>query len=163
MARKPDDSTVVELRRRERAKFRSLRETYVACKLLAEQVWGEELDKAAKEQQELAERMRDRGGLVTEGEDETWLQSAREIHVPLFTPRDRLQFIKEATVAIKMAAEKMGVVLTSPLAVEDPSDAGWMEVTSNEDETNERRVFKREPLSEFPAPLLREQEEQFNG
>ena len=99
-----------ELRRIERMKWAELQRVYERCKAIAEQTWWATLTNAETEQQQLAERMRDR--MVSAFHTETEMIQpgtkilAREIPVPLLTPRDRLQFIKEATVALFIEAGK---------------------------------------------------------
>jgi hypothetical protein len=39
---------------------------------------------------------------------------ASEIHVPVFTPRDRLQFLKEVSVTLLIEASKRGLSVTQP-------------------------------------------------
>lgn len=106
----------------ERAQWKQLREVYRRCVAIAEDVWAEKLDQAQAEQILLAEEMRDRAEAVetpqtvtadprymVKGTAEVFTPPAtqwipREIPVPLFTPRDRLQFIKECAVALFIEA-----------------------------------------------------------
>jgi hypothetical protein len=89
------------------------------CKEIAVRVWGADLDAAVEAQQKLAEQMRDRTVPRIEGEM-TWRVSG-ELHVPCFTPRDRLQFIKEAAATYLIGTEKRGLTVTPEDApVPDP-------------------------------------------
>lgn len=121
----------------ERAQWRQLREVYRRCVAIAEDVWAEKLDQAQAEQILLAEEMRDRAEAIETPQTVTtdprymvkggaevftppvtqWIP--REIPVPLFTPRDRLQFIKEVTVALLIEAGKRSLPATPEGAREE--------------------------------------------
>ena len=101
----------------ERLAWWKLRAVYERCIAIAEQVWEERLDTAQCVQQNLAEEMRDR--TRTQSAD-TGLPSERqplyrasvEIPVPLFTPRDRQQFIKEVATTLLIEANRRGLNAT---------------------------------------------------
>ena len=82
---------------RERAEWAELQHVYERCIAIAEHLWDEKLAVAQHRQLLLAEAMRDR--TAEHG-------SPREIPVPLFTPRDRLQFLKEVSTALLIDAGK---------------------------------------------------------
>lgn len=95
----------------ERRKWREARAIYEQTLQLVEQIWGDRLNAAQLKQQNLAEEMRDRR-VPLSASDPGDLEGAlwgREIPVPLFTPRDRLQFLKEATTAFLIFGEKRGL------------------------------------------------------
>jgi len=109
-----------------------------------EQVWGDRLDAAQMMQQELAEEMRDRVGgshwadaVDTDGNKipgmMRMVSEGGEIPTPLFTPRDRVQFLKEATVAFLIFGEKRGLSAT-PEPKEDTPPA--IEAASGTDEAS---------------------------
>jgi hypothetical protein len=99
----------------ERRRWRELRNTYERCVAISEQIWSPKLEAAAAQQQTLAEQMRDRPIKMTIEEPGTWSDEQiaavlsrcdSSIPVPLFTPRDRLQFLKEAAVALLISADR---------------------------------------------------------
>jgi hypothetical protein len=104
----------------------ALAKTYEECARLAAHVWDDQLAAAMTAQQTLAETMRDRAGMtVVTGRDE--VENAitsefypRDIPVPLFTPRDRLQFLKEVSVTLLIEASKRGLSVTEPEDVGPP-------------------------------------------
>lgn len=92
---------------RERTDWAELKHIYERCVAIAEKVWTAKLDTAAAQQQALAEAMRDRGGIwYQDANAEPRVIEGQEIHVPLFTPRDRLQFLKEASVSLLISADR---------------------------------------------------------
>jgi hypothetical protein len=97
-------------RRRERADWLQLYRIYERCVEIAEVVWGAKLETASAQQQTLAEQMRDR--MI---QDPSWPGPIHhEIPVPLFTPRDRIQFIKEVAVSLNISAEHKGLTVLFP-------------------------------------------------
>lgn len=82
---------------RERADWAELQHIYERCVAIAEHLWNDRLAIAQHQQYKLAEAMRDRV---------TPYGSPKEIPVPLFTPRDRLQFLKEVSTALLIDAGK---------------------------------------------------------
>jgi hypothetical protein len=115
----------------ERLAWWQLRELYERCKAIAEQVWKDDLDHAQQEQEDLAKAMRDRAAQVTTAQavspDPRYAVKGQavevvtpanvqtvplEIPVPLFTPRDRVGFIKEATVALLIEANRRNLTTT---------------------------------------------------
>ncbi len=143
MSGEPDEAYAKRINY-ERAGWRQLRETYRRCVLIAEEEWRERLDKAQEEQQQLAEDMRDRAVSIQTQIDASVGGKAdqfrvkgepadrspvfvpgpvhvetREIVVPLFTPRDRVQFIKEAAVTLLIEAGRRQLAAT-PEAAKEP-------------------------------------------
>ena len=137
----------------ERQKWAELRETYRRCILIAEEAWQDRLDKAQAEQRSLSEQMRDRGEVVEVQPAKTTAARAqlrvkgdqtspveafspvlqtvpREIHVGLFTPRDRLQFIKESAVSLLISADRRNLTAT-PEPKDDASSIDRLEVARN--------------------------------
>jgi hypothetical protein len=98
----------------ERRKWRDAKAIYEQTLQLVEAIWGDRLDAAQQTQQALAEDMRDRTargdvGQVAGMSYEILPGRGAEIPVPLFTPRDRVQFLKEATTAFLIFGEKRGL------------------------------------------------------
>lgn len=97
----------------ERLEWWRLRAVYERCVAIAEQVWEDRLDAAQIIQQTLAEQMRDRGLTETViGPAGEHVSCAAEIPVPLFTPRDREQFIKEVATTLLIEANRRGLNAT---------------------------------------------------
>jgi len=130
----------IKVKVEERRRWCEARDTYERSLKVMEQVWGDRLDAAQLTQQKLAEEMRDReeSRHYTDGKLVSVLPG--EIPVPLFTPRDRVQFLKEATVAFLIFGEKRGLSATpepkedTPTAVEAASgtDEGLLDVEASE-------------------------------
>lgn len=97
----------------ERRKWREARAIYEQTLQLVEAIWGDRLNAAQLKQQNLAEEMRDRAlwdkPTVEQGMRGEIPVRFAEIPVPLFTPRDRVQFLKEATTAFLIFGEKRGL------------------------------------------------------
>jgi hypothetical protein len=110
----------------ERRRWRELRDTYERCVLVAEQVWNDKLRVAEVDQRVLAVMMRDRAW-ADQPEDTPEVDFLdRGIPVPLFTPRDRLQFLKEVTTTLLIEASRRNLTATpEPKEEADPltSDA----------------------------------------
>lgn len=110
----PDERDVRRERERriaalqERADWVQLYRIYERCVGIAEKIWNEKLETAAAQQQALAEAMRDRYRLVPDGNPEMFAPKRQgvEIPVPLFTPRDRLQFVKEVGATLLISADR---------------------------------------------------------
>lgn len=83
----------------ERLAWWRLREVYERCKLIAEQVWKEDLDAAESAQRSSA--------------------ASLMMSVPLGAPLDRVRFLKEATVALLVEAGKRNLTAT-PEPKEEP-------------------------------------------
>lgn len=94
----------------ERRRWAEYDRTYRRCLAIAEDVWAERLDAAQQAQQKLAEEMRDRQR--PRGID---VLDAVAIPVPLFTPRDRLEFLGRATTNLMIGTEKRGLTVTPEL------------------------------------------------
>lgn len=121
----------------ERRKWREARAIYEQTLQLVEQIWGDRLNAAQLKQQNLAEEMRDREAVTvientdSHTTDASWPGQAprseifdRGIPVPLFTPRDRVQFLKEATTAFLIFGEKRGLqALPKDAPAEQPEAA----------------------------------------
>lgn len=98
----------------ERARWAEFTRIYDRCVAIADSIWGERLDSAQVVQQQLAEGMRDRGVRFLMGEKPSdLLRTDGAINVPLFTPRDREQFIKEASVTLFIEACKRNLTARS--------------------------------------------------
>jgi hypothetical protein len=120
----------------ERRKWRELRDTYERCVLIAKQVWSAELTEAEIEQKILAEQMRDRlpcAGAVIPGQN-------AEIPTPLFTPRDRLQFLKEVATTLLISADRRNLP-ASP----EPKEGGDLR------ESPSQAIVSNAPLAEEPT------------
>jgi hypothetical protein len=128
----------------ERSEWLNLWRTYERCVEIAELVWTTRLDGDTKAQQALAENMRDRivsfgensEDVTVEGGTKTFRcrrcgatsqffphhacsardggRSVGEIPVPLFTPRDRAQLIKEAAARLLICADRRGLGVRYP-------------------------------------------------
>lgn len=108
----------------ERAAWASLWRSYERCVEIAELVWSSRLDGDMKAQQALAIEMRDRElRFRVEGSDFTMTDEAAtvlasrldaSIPVPLFTPRDRAQFIKEAAATLLISADRKNLSVRFP-------------------------------------------------
>ena len=97
----------------EKLRWAEYEATYRECLRIAESVWVDRLTVATLEQQKLAESMRDRVAVVIPGTGDVGDTTVdAELHVPLFTPRDRLQFLKEATAALSAGAERRNMWVT---------------------------------------------------
>ena len=135
----------------ERRRWAELARTYERCIQIADSMWGAQLEDASRQQQALAEAMRDRGSVhVTPAEDEasSYGESSGDqmaffdhgIPVPLFTPRDRVQFLKEAAVALLIESGKRGLTVTpevkEPDAPQKADEAQPHEAGSGVDETD---------------------------
>jgi hypothetical protein len=114
----------------ERARWIELRDIYARCIAIAELLWDERLIEAALKQQQLAETMRDRS-LTVETQTERMVDPryavkgqpptmtipgastvGREIPVPLFTPRDRLEFLGREAAKLLIYAERRNFTVT---------------------------------------------------
>lgn len=91
----------------ERADWAEMQHVYERCVAIAEKVWQEKIDTASAQQQTLAEQMRDRVWPTSYG------VYPREIPVPLFTPRDRVQFVKEVATTLFIEAGSRNRNLTA--------------------------------------------------
>lgn len=89
---------------RERRAWAELYHTYDRCVVIAESLWDKRLDDATAQQQALTEAMRDR--MVEFPYMGVGDLRHSEILVPLFTPRDRLQFIKEVAATLLISADR---------------------------------------------------------
>lgn len=101
----------------ERNEWLQLWRIYERCVDIAHKVWDAKLDAASAQQQTLAEQMRDRAVMrIADGpaDDATLTEEERAIAVPLFTPRDRLQFIKEVAVNLTISAGQRGLSIRFP-------------------------------------------------
>jgi len=100
----------------ERAEWLQLWRIYERCVDIAHKVWDAKLETASAQQQTLAEQMRDRTKPMTytTGIPIPHMVSDCSIPVPLFTPRDRLQFIKEVAVNLTISAGQRGLSIRFP-------------------------------------------------
>lgn len=95
----------------ERRRWWDLEESARRCIAISEHLWDGRLAAAMKVQQELAVTMRDRTapGVRATGKE---YEQDRHVPVPLFTPRDRLQFLKEFAVTLLISARQNGLPVT---------------------------------------------------
>jgi len=99
-------------RKNERAQWAQLYRIYERCVEITEKVWSARLDAAQEVQQDLAEEMRDR--LRFDNKDGRVLVHEGVIPVPLFTPRDRLQFLKECAATLLISADRRSLTVLFP-------------------------------------------------
>ena len=95
-------------RERERQAWGELYRTYMRCIEIADAIWGDRLQDAQADQAALAETMADR----LTGTEQWSGDSA--IRVPLFTPRDRQQFIKEVAATLLISADRKNLTVLFP-------------------------------------------------
>lgn len=107
----------------ERRRWWELRAVYERCVAIADQVWNERLAVAQIAQEAIAQGMRDRGSEGNAG--------GLGIPVPLFTPRDREQFIKEVATTLLIEANRRGLNATPE---PKPQEAPAIEAASGTDE-----------------------------
>lgn len=113
----------------ERRAWLTLWRTYERCVEISERVWTAKLEKASAQQQELAIQMRAHRinepvpPSVVEREITGYLIEQRDgsIPVPLFTPRDRVQFVKEVAATLLISADRQNLHVYFP---KDKPDAG---------------------------------------
>ena len=101
----------------ERNEWLQLWRIYERCVDIAHKVWDAKLDAASAQQQTLAEQMRDRNKWNNTPEEvplEYVSALDGAIPVPLFTPRDQLQFIKEVAVNLTISAGQRGLSIRFP-------------------------------------------------
>ena len=124
-----ENARAAAAKKNERAEWAQLYRIYERCVEIAEKVWTDRLDAAQITQQQLTEEMRDRAPEIRSKPSTTMgtLTAAtelelvdRSIPVPLFTPRDRLQFLKEATATLFIEAGSRNRNLTVLFAKEVP-------------------------------------------
>lgn len=108
-AEERDRQERIKARIAERARWAEFQRIYDRCVAIADATWSDRLDSAQLVQNDLAEGMRDRrrDGVVP-----------AEIPVPLFTPRDREQFIKEVAATLLISADRRNLT-----ALPEPKDA----------------------------------------
>jgi len=107
-------------RAEERAAWANLYHVYTRCVEIAEKVWEGKLAVAKLDQQQLAETMRDRSAQIALTVPENALDVVdASIPVPLFTPRDRMQFIKEVGATLLISADKRNLMVRFPKEVSD--------------------------------------------
>lgn len=111
-AEERDRQERIKARIAERARWAEFQRIQERCIAIAEAIWNPRLDIAEAKQRRLAEEMRDRtftsGGAITDyGESlrtEGYAGEEKAIPVPLLTPRDRQQFIKEVAAGYSIDA-----------------------------------------------------------
>jgi len=140
--------------------WKALAATYAQCVDVAIEQWDGMIGLASAAQQKLAEEMRDRKNAHGEFplSDGTLVEIPvpREIHVSVFTPRDRLQFLKEVSVTLLIEASKRG------LSVTEPEDVGPMVKPFGKDKGTPLTSMSTEDLEssiawlrEHPAQLVK--------
>jgi hypothetical protein len=95
----------------ERRRWWELAETYRRCVQIAGETWETDLDIAQLEQRELAIAMRDRTAPGVRATGKTY-DADKHIPVPLFTPRDRVQFLKEVATTLLISADRQNLPVT---------------------------------------------------
>ena len=90
------------------------------CVQISERIWTKRLMDASAEQQALAETMRDRDWMLSLDDHNIAHEVGKAIPVPLFTPRDRVQLIKEYAVHLGITAAQRGLSVTEPEDVGPP-------------------------------------------
>lgn len=109
-AEQVEQRKIVAARLEERRRWAEFQRIYERCVAIADVTWNDRLDAAQFAQESIAQMMRDR----TEFEGTV----ERAIPVPLFTPRDREQFIKEVAATLLISADRRGLT-----AMPEPKDA----------------------------------------
>lgn len=118
-----------EARKLERQRWAELYHIYERCVEISETIWGERLDAAQATQQGIAETMRDR---IRERTSDIVSGFDGSIPVPLFTPRDRQQFVKEVAATLLISADRRNLTVQFP---EEPAPASdGVEAASGVDE-----------------------------
>ena len=106
---------------RERRAWAELYHIYDRCVAIAETVWDERLDSAQGVQHTLAEQMRERGARrYDDPNGEPRVTEGLSIPVPLFTPRDRLQFLKEVAATLLISADRRNLTALYKDAIGEP-------------------------------------------
>ena len=126
-AQKRDEAATME-----RSRWRELYGMYERCVEISETIWGERLDAAQEVQQGIAERMRDRGMQIPGNAPfAAHVNPHGEIPVPLFTPRDRQQFVKEVAATLLISADRRNLTVQFP---KEPPTESQPEAASGADE-----------------------------
>lgn len=139
----------------ERRRWAELARTYARCLDIVEQVWTERLNGAQLTQQVLAEEMRDRHAENPQARE--WSRES-SIPVPLFTPRDRQQFLKEATATLLISADRRNLTVTPEVkreAHEAPEAASAADETEPDAEAQGLDAAGTRPDAEAPAGVAR--------
>lgn len=97
-----------DAKRRERDDWLQLYRIGQRCIEIADKLWGQRLADASAAQQTLSEQMRDRQSADPLG------PVHHEIPVPLFTQRDRAQFIKEVAATLLISADRRNLSVHFP-------------------------------------------------
>lgn len=95
----------------ERRRWWELEETYRRCVAIADTIWRSRLVDAAAEQDALAIEMRN---LIAKGKRATGAEYEidKGIPVPLLTPRDQLQFVKEVAATLLISTDRRNLPVT---------------------------------------------------
>lgn len=103
----------------ERAAWAELFHTYERCVEIAERVWKARIEDASAQQHALAAQMRDR---PTSNHVDAAMGRITDagIPVPLFTPRDRQQFVKEVAATLLIGADRRNLTVLYPREPETP-------------------------------------------
>jgi len=97
----------------ERSEWLQFWRIYERCVDIAHKVWDAKIEDATAQQRELAKSMRDRLHPYIPGPGMGERVDAG-IPVPLFTPRDRLQFLKEVSAHLNIEAGHRGLHIRFP-------------------------------------------------
>src|SRR5437588_1104872 len=106
----------------ERLRWWELEESARRCIAVSEHLWDERLTAAISAQRQLAETMRDRTSHGTRADGVTKYEIDRGVPVPLFTPRDRLQFLKEFATTLLISARQQQLPVTPEASREAQPD-----------------------------------------
>src|SRR2546430_6961503 len=108
----------------ERLRWWELEEAARRCIAVSEHLWDKRLAAAISAQRQLAETMRDRTSHGTRADGVTKYEIDRGVPVPVFTPRDRLQFVKEFATTLLISARQQQLPVTPEASREaEPNEA----------------------------------------
>ena len=114
----------------ERLRWWELEEAARRCIAISEHLWDERLTAAVSAQRQLAETMRDRTSHGTRADGVTKYEIDRGVPVPLFTPRDRLQFLKEFATTLLISARQQQLPVTPEASREAEPNEGAQETAA---------------------------------
>jgi len=97
----------------ERRVWWQLEEAARRCIAISEHLWDERLTAAVGAQRHLAETMRDRTSQGTRADGVTKYEIDRGVPVPLFTPRDRLEFLARFATTLLISARQQQLPVTA--------------------------------------------------
>src|SRR2546421_10989831 len=123
----PPSDKQIEAREKERVQHERLRwweleEAARRCIAISEHLWDERLAAAIAAQRQLAETLRDRTSQGTRADGVTKYEIDRGVPTPVFTPRDRLQFLKEFATTLLISARQQQLPVTPEAMRETPTE-----------------------------------------